>query len=211
MVDIEAIVRRYVDDAISAQIKDHRDHDRIAIQALQQRDQDNRHGVLREWLTWYRVFQGLKNEERGRVTKAVLTLVDRLDCKTVCRNQSTIMATCDRLNEACGKEVRRRADGGKRDMTSLASKALWCRFPDKVPIYDSFAQRALWVLSRLCETVPPSQGSEYERFARMWFALYPKALPIIEGANMYGYRYEVRIFDKILWLIGKPDYGIQSF
>ena len=36
-----------------------------------------------------------------------------------------------------------------RSLTSLTSKALWCCYPDAIPIFDSYARRALWVLSRL--------------------------------------------------------------
>jgi hypothetical protein len=61
------------------------------------------------------------------------------------------------------------ADGRSRDFTSLASKALWLSYPHDVPIFDSFVQRALWVIAKLEDggMKGPTGGSEYRRFIHM--------------------------------------------
>ena len=42
-----------------------------------------------------------------------------------------------------------RKTGRLRDVTSLTSKALWCCYPQDVPMFDDYAVRALQVISRL--------------------------------------------------------------
>ncbi len=212
MIDIEKIVRQYASEAICKQIEEHEKLDQFAVAAVQNKESNNRQEKLRKWLNSYNVFQYFGKEDRIHVVNVVLEFVDALHRNTACQNSDSIITTCDRLNEACGMVAKKRKNGRSRDMTSLASKALWCRFPCDVPLYDSFSQRTLWQFSRLRELQPPAvTGSEYERFARIWFELYRIAKPVISSSDLRDYPYKVQIFDKILWIIGKPDYGVQAF
>jgi hypothetical protein len=100
------------------------------------------------------------------------------------------------------------AYGRERDFTSLASKALWLRYPDIVPMFDSFAQRALWVISKIERDTAPTadEKSKYRKFACVWKTLYERYASAIAAVDLQGYRYPVRIFDKILWIVGTPRY-----
>ena len=86
-------------------------------------------------------------------------------------------------------------------------------YPDVVPIYDGYAVRALQVISRL---VPlnlteqrqwPDGLEKYAPYLEIWIQLYAKAAPVISEAAA-DYLHRVRIFDKMLWLIGKRTYGV---
>jgi hypothetical protein len=101
------------------------------------------------------------------------------------------------------------ADGRGRDFTSLTSKALWLRYPNAVPLYDRFAQEALWMISKLERGLPPTPNgaSKYGAFAVRWKFLCDRYAPAIEAIDNKGYPYRVRIFDRILWFIGQPVYG----
>lgn len=104
------------------------------------------------------------------------------------------------------------ANQENRDFTSLASKALWLCYPDSVPIFDMFAQRTLWVISKLEKDIHPLPDieTEYKKFVHIWKALYDRYASTINGIDIGAYPYRVRIFDKILWLIGEPRYGVRS-
>ena len=104
------------------------------------------------------------------------------------------------------------ANGESREFTSLASKGLWFCYPESVPIFDRFAQRALWVISTLEKDITPlpESESEYKKFIHFWKALYERYATIINSLDIGSYPYCVRIFDKILWLIGEPRYGVRS-
>jgi hypothetical protein len=103
------------------------------------------------------------------------------------------------------------ADGRKRNFVSLASKALWLRYPDVVPLYDRFAQDALWILSKLESDLPlvPEGTTRYGAFALIWQTLYDRYAVSVAAIDNKGYPYRVRIFDRILWLIGEPTYGFS--
>jgi len=90
----------------------------------------------------------------------------------------------------------------------LASKALWLYYPYDVPIFDSFAQRALWVIAKLEAggMAGIAEGSEYHRFLHAWKILYDRYGAALCEIDTHGYPYRVRIFDKILWMIGTRDY-----
>ena len=103
--------------------------------------------------------------------------------------------------------MRRTKDQTPRSLTSLTSKALWCCYPDAIPIFDSYAQRALWVMSRLMGFDPPEDDEPYARFLSTWLKLY-RGL-VINDDRLGGYPYKVRVFDRILWIIGQPDYGVK--
>ncbi len=105
----------------------------------------------------------------------------------------------------------RQAFGAERDFTSLASKALWLRYPEDVPLYDSLAERTLSVVSKMVEEKPPAKDkSDYYKFAYTWRLIDERYREAIEGMDMGEYKYRVRIFDKVLWILGEPGYGYSD-
>jgi hypothetical protein len=56
-------------------------------------------------------------------------------------------------------------------------------------------------------SVLSTSDSEYRQFVHVWMALYQRYRIAIDAIDIGDYPYRVRIFDKILWLIGEPRYG----
>jgi len=100
--------------------------------------------------------------------------------------------------------------GEHRKVTSLASKALWCCYPNDVPMFDNNAQRALQIFSRLCRIFPEPGQEEYGCFVDAWLQLYHKIEPVIDQADIKGFPYKIRVLDGILWYMGKPTFDLQS-
>ena len=121
--------------------------------------------------------------------------------------RTAVLAKFDALHTSCRKGVRRTTKDKERDLTSLTSKALWCCYPNAVPIYDAFAQNALYVLSRLAGITPEASGHRYTRFSDVWFTIYSHVKPVIDQADLRGYSYKVRVFDRMLWILRTPNYS----
>jgi hypothetical protein len=96
--------------------------------------------------------------------------------------------------------------GKPREVTSLTSKALLCCYPYDVPIFDSYALRALQVISRLSRMTTGENQSEYACFVDAWFQVYDEVEPVIELAGLDGYPYKVRVLDRLLWYLGQPNF-----
>src|SRR6266567_2337720 len=127
--------------------------------------------------------------------RARLTTVD-----AICEAHDSLMVQCAT------------AYGRKRDFTSLASKALWLCYRNDVPIFDSYSNRALSVLSKLERsiTTPDERASQYRQFACVWNSFYERFQAIMDGIDTQGYPYPVRVFDVTLWMIGAPGYVIPQ-
>lgn len=203
MIDFGAVIRHFGPEAVQLQLRESETLDGPALNSLRNRNASDRIEVLRSWFYNYQVFQGISAEKRLAVASAVLQWAD---AKELGANLSTVDAIEQahaELMRACSK-----ADGRDRDFTSLASKALWLCYPYDVPIFDSFAQRALWVIAKLEAggMAGIAEGSEYHRFLHAWKILYDRYGAALCEIDTHGYPYRVRIFDKILWMIGTRDY-----
>jgi hypothetical protein len=150
------------------------------------------------------VFQGIDNATRTAITEAVLHWADLQAAGSRLANLDALVNSHAGLMADCAA-----ANGQQRNFTSLASKALWLRYPHDVPMFDSFAQRALWITSKIEKDIAPPDvaESEYRKFAYWWRALFERYATTIASIDMQGYPYPVRIFDKILWIIGAPTYN----
>lgn len=203
MIDFEAVIRHFGPQAVALQLEEADKIDNKALAALISPVEANRLTIVRRWLYDYQVFQGIDGPKRTAITEAVLLWADSQEGESNLANLDALVRSHAGLMAACSA-----ADGRGRDFTSLASKALWLRYPDVVPMFDSFAQRALWVISKIEKDIAPPAGekSEYRKFAYAWRALYERYASTIASIEMEGYPYAVRIFDKILWIIGAPGY-----
>jgi hypothetical protein len=181
--------------------------DNIAITAVRDQNSPDRVRNVCEWLRFYNVLQGLTGERREAVTSAVVTWADQ-------RGQGSDLDTVDSVIEAHASlsAACSRADVKNRNFVSLASKALWLRYPTVVPLYDSFVQRVLWMISKVDGDPPaaPHDSTSYAAFALHWNNLYDRNRDAIAAIDAQGYPYGVRIFDRILWLLGEPSYGADT-
>ena len=209
ILGFDALIRYFGPEAIrrlSAEV----DWDKKAFEVVGNTGSERRPENLRDWLSSYAVFQGIDNSRRDALTRAVLNWTDNRPHNSRLDTLHTLVGAHADLMAACSQ-----ADGRSRDFTSLASKALWLRYPDVVPMYDRFVQEALWMLSKLEPDLPavidaPHSASKYGPFALVWRTLYDRYAPSIAAIDSSGYPYRVRIFDRILWLIGEPVYGLSK-
>jgi hypothetical protein len=217
MIDLHAITRTFLHPAICLSKREH-EVDAPTIQAVHDKTKTNRQDVLKRWLQSYGVFQGLEGSERLSVVRKVLEIADENGCNADLRfsheSRDELFTKFDALHKECCNLVSANNDGSQRDLTSLTSKALWCCYPNAVPLYDRFTQHSVWLISRLANIEPPRNSpprDRYRPFAAMWFEMYDKVLPIIKEADLQGYPYRVRIFDKILWIAGEPNYNRDPY
>ena len=207
MINFEAVIRHFGPKAVALQL-DEVMEDSAALQAMKNRSSPDRSAAdrvaaIRGWLRAYEVFQGIDGPKRTMITEAVLLWTDS-------QGEGDNLGTLDALVDAHKKLMDKCciAYGRPRDFTSLASKALWLRYPETVPLFDSFVRRALWVISKIERDIAPptAEKSEYRNFACAWKTLYERYASAITSIDNRGYPYRVRIFDKILWIIGTPGY-----
>jgi hypothetical protein len=206
MLDFDALIRHFGPRAVS-QLCYEAATDNLGLDAMNQRGSGSRVVAIRRWMDIYKVLQGIDGARRDAIAKATLDWADHREGDSKLETVGGIVSAHAELMVACSK-----ADGRGRDFTSLASKALWLRYPDAVPLYDRFAQEALWMLSKLEPGLPPTakDASKYGAFALIWLTLYDRHASLIAAIDNRGYPYRVRIFDRILWLIGEPAYGFST-
>jgi hypothetical protein len=209
VINIEAVIRHFGEEALRLQLEIFESTDRRALQILDNRTALDRSEGIRGWLQKYMVFQGIGGPTRLAIATAVVEWADSCDLQRDLTSVNALAAAHGELNDKV-KAVCTRASGKERDFTSLASKALWLCYPDSVPIFDSFTQRALWVISKLEPDIIPVRGNEpeYRKFVHIWKALYERCADALNRIDVGNYPYRVRIFDKILWLIGEQHYGV---
>lgn len=206
MMNFETVLRHFWPKALrTIQEWNDLEHDQKGIDAVanKQLPIPTRRDDLRGWLQSYAVFQGLTRPQRDQIADAVLAWADARDPR---RDLTTPEALADAHKELMRKV--QRAYNKKRDFTSLASKALWLCYPDSVPIFDGWTRNALHVISKLENGITPisEKTPEYEQFVHVWNQLYSKYKETIENLDVGTYPYRVRVFDRILWLIGRPSY-----
>ncbi len=210
MMNFEAVLRHFWQKALdmindSKGLEKDLADDQKAITAVTETDTklSTRQKDLRAWFNSYKVFIGVKSEKRDQITHAVLCWSDKRDPR---RDLTTPKALADAHRELM--EVIQKAYGKPRDFTSLASKALWLCYPDSVPLYDAWTRTALYVISKIEDGINPiaEETPEYEQFVHVWKQLYSKYKETIEDLDIGAYPYRVRVFDRILLLIGRPSY-----
>jgi hypothetical protein len=123
--------------------------DARAICAVHNKNGTNREADLLTWLQRYAALQGFTKDDRSTVVHRVLEFADNNGCHLDVMSRDAVLVEFDKLHASCRNGVRRTSKDQERDLTSLASKALWSCYPNAVPIYDSYAQNALYILSRL--------------------------------------------------------------
>jgi hypothetical protein len=203
MIDLHAVARTYLQPAISLSRREHQ-VDAPAIQAVHDKAETSRKDALGKWLQTYGVFQGLLSADRVGLASAVLNFADENECDLeLSLPYDELIQKFDALHQKCRSVV-------QRDFTSFTSKALWCCYPNAVPLYDNFTQHSVWMISRLAGFSPKTEHKPMHRygpFADVWLAMYNQVLPIIDQMDPQVYPYRVRVFDKILYLIGEPNYN----
>ena len=158
----------------------------------------DREAQLRKWLDFMKVIWFYSDEIRGKIVGQILAYADGPRPGEPLEGKAAIVSEYERLTK-CIEAAFDRPKG----VTSLASKALWCCYPNDVPIFDANACKALAVMSRLCRMVPEPNGKAYTLFVDLSLQLYEKLKPVIQQADLEGYPYRIRVLDHLLWYLGR--------
>ena len=210
MIVLQAVARAFVGAAVEVtQANVRRNVDAPAVGAAHNTGQPNREDALRTWLGSYAAFQGFAEADRRKVVDGMLNFADAEGCHFDALSYDALIEKFHRLHGICGKAVPLTKASKERSLISLTSKGLWCCYPNSVPIYDRYVQNALWIICKVVKLRPGNSviNDRYAAFADVWLKIYEEVEPIVtEHADKIGYPYKVRIFDRILWLIGQPNY-----
>lgn len=189
----------------------HRDPQMVAM--LQNGSPDA--ALVRTWMRDYGLFQGITAENRVAIAECFLEFAaqhERFDHEP---NAAEIQAMYAALFEALYGAV-------PRSWASATTKLLWCVHPKTVVIYDAFVLRTLSVMQCLDDSLasfprigePPSirgvndiqvATQHYMNYQAMVCKLlsdHSQLLQELRSRYAEPYPYDVRIIDKLLWMIG---------
>ncbi len=176
--------------------------------------------LVMSWMRDYGLYQGISTDDRRRVAQEFLSFAQRHVRRSNITQEDVIRSVYSELLTVLFLTV-------NRGWMSATSKLLWCMYPDDVVIYDSFVERALVVMQRLDERLAgfPRIGiaprvqkegdvvlatSHYMNYQSMVRSIYSQNLSVLnELRDNYHEKYphDIRIIDKLLWMIGNPKGG----
>jgi hypothetical protein len=185
--------------------------DEKVIQAVRNRggSADDRKRAVIEWLQLYSVLMGWPSENRMAVAGQIIAFADE-GCREPLRlDKHRIMDKFGKLAGRIQSTAPPTRIGGPRKITSLTSKALWCCYPEDIPIFDANAAKALGVISRICRLAPEEDESEhrvYADFLDVWLQVYRQIESAILPEDLTDCSYKIRVLDRVLWYLGNGGY-----
>lgn len=201
MLNWDSIVKEYSQTAIKELDKEYLRLDAPMLKVMKEQAGIPRAERMKKWLGNYRVLQGFDNQLRAKLSETVIAYLDNLAVGRGRLSDSKMVELHGNLMAECAKAYNR-----NRSFVSLASKALWLRFPDQFPMYDRNAKNALMLLSKLDLNLPAlnEEKSSYAEFVHAWRHFYDQTdfnhlIPV-------ECPYKVRIFDRLLWILGDSTY-----
>jgi len=191
----------------------HRDQEMVVMLASGPQDAD----LVRTWMREYGLFQGITTQDRNAVVKQFLHFAGQHERTDNQPSAADIEALFTELLTALHRQV-------PRSWVSASSKLLWCLYPQTVVIYDAFVHRALVAMQCLDDDLAdfprigaaPRIGSEadiplavrhymnYHAMVHQLFSVHRELLNDLRSKYGVTYPYDIRIIDKVLWMIGNP-------
>lgn len=196
------------------------DHDGKMQDMLAKKDLDER--AVLDWMRGYGLFQGIPTVNRIQIVEVY---------------KENIFAFVDLKGSLGNGEVEKLFsvllksfyEAVPRKWISAVSKLLWCSFPDDIAIYDAFVHRSLIVLQgvtpylaempRLGDSPRLRSGKDiprlvdfYMNYRAMIVAIqkhHQDQLDALRKKYSEPYAYDLRILDKLLWLLGGPGQPIR--
>lgn len=185
------------------------DHDLAMIHGIKSKSLNT--DMVLKWMTSYGLFQGIRTEERTTVAKEFIDFANQIQNF---ENINIEQNFYDLHSQFCKVKMRK--------WISATSKLLWCAFPDQIVIYDAFVGRTMAVLQCLDEDLaklprlnyPPSVINErdiesltnyymnYQNLVKVLVSKYQNTINALRKESQSNYKYDLRIMDKILWLMG---------
>jgi hypothetical protein len=186
--------------------------DDAVIKAIDQRDRDiaDRKKSLVDWLNRYKALMGVSTETRASIAGQIIAFADEREEKSLHRDKNKIVSEFSKLKHRIDTVAPRNKTGKGRAVTSLTSKALWCCYPNDIPIFDRNAVSALGIISRVCHLAPIRDQSEYSSFVDVWLWIYNEVESVIGPEDLSDCPYKVRALDRLLWYLGQDGFYDQS-
>lgn len=154
-----------------------------------------------DWLHFMRVIRFFGKELAWELASGVMDFYDDPSRpQTISADTDSVLLAFGQLENLLSEIAKLK--GRSHGLVSLASKALWCCYPESVPIYDRNAEDALRVLGRLIDGLPQIRRTcEYREFLCAWFRLHEE-LKVIDSTPAH-IRYKIRALDRYLWTLGQ--------
>lgn len=170
--------------------------------------------LVKSWMRDYGLFQGITSQNREAIVNRFIAF-SRSHTKTSLVSREALSELYSELFTALYREV-------ARSWMSATSKLLWCLYPDDIVIYDAFVHRTLVVMQcidgdlsgfpRIGPTPKIEKETDieiatvhymnYQDMVRKLLSVHAKALSDLRRVNSETYQYDIRILDKLLWMIG---------
>jgi len=170
--------------------------------------------LVKSWMRDYGLFQGITSQNREAIVNRFLAF-SRSHTKTSLVSREAISELYSELFTVLYREV-------ARSWMSATSKLLWCLYPDDIVIYDTFVHRTLVVMQCIDNdlsgfprigTTPKIEKEtdieiatvhymNYQDMVRKLLSVHAEALSDLRRVNSEAYQYDIRILDKLLWMIG---------
>ena len=178
--------------------------------------------IVKSWMRNYSLLQGITAENRDKIAKRFLSFSKSASPIANVANGKILEEKYTELFKELFSEV-------NRSWMSATSKLLWCIYPNEVAIYDSFVWRALVVIQcldselagfqRIGEAPKVERESDivtavrhYMNYQQMVMNIFKRNSGILKELrekHNEKYPHDIRIIDKLLWMIGNPNY--ESF
>ena len=208
MLDLKMLVERFIQDHPES-FKANFAGDDPAIKAICDTG-GNRAGREKSLLAWLHDYSALRSftpEISQRIVEQIIAYADNRGKTTLNQNKDLIIQEYGKLEGLIHQVVPLNPKSGKpREITSLTSKALWCCYPGDVPILDDYAERALQVISRVCNLASAPNQPRFAAFIEVWYQVYDEIRPVIDQACLSCFTYKIKVLD---WLL--RDLGQRKF
>jgi hypothetical protein len=171
--------------------------------------------LVQAWMRDYGLFQGITAPNRIAIVNRFLDFVAGHNRYPHQPTTQDIEAMYAALFGALYDEV-------PRSWASATSKLLWCLYPETVVIYDAFVHRALVVMQCIDDDLagfpriggaPKIQNKadvapavqhymNYQTMVHHLLTVHAQLLADLRELHNEQYQYDIRILDKVLWMIG---------
>ena len=209
--------KKYLEDkyAVACEMQRQIVEDPLMIDMLRTGGTD--HELVKKWMRNYGLFQGIEGDARNKIAKRFLTFAHQHRRATRI-NDATIADLYRELLSSLYKVK-------SRSWMSATSKLLWCLYPRDIVIYDAFVHRALVALQcvdpdlsgteriggapkiKAPAHIDPAVGAymRYQALVRMLLHVHTPTLDALRKRHKEQYQYDIRIVDKLLWMIGDSN------
>ena len=173
--------------------------------------------LVKSWMRDYGLFQGLTTENENKIANKFLLFSTSVGSTTSVADRKILEEKYSELFKMLFSQI-------NRSWVSATSKLLWCIYPNEVVIYDSFVWRSLVVMQCLDTElanfprigVAPKVTREldialavkhymnYQDIVKNIFERNSATLNELRGKYKETYPHDIRIIDKLLWMIGNP-------